>query len=498
MQNTSLTGEVITTPFITENCSNSNVTETWKSIFREDSVGISIVKDDALFDGKCEEYFANKSVGDLVYILYGYTKVKSGENITNIFAEKINATSAYMELMDNVTAIENVSMYLPIESKGSDFLGKYVNVREVGTNESESSDEFNSTFEASGSESWSAGVYGGNISYKFSSGLNTSVLEQDNYGEVISNYSYALFSFTSKAILAVAGSGDGDGCDEDITEGNWSICINQTQNRTNVNSSDCYTDFNYTEVQACGLTCVSNWSIGDWSECTGELQIRIVNDLNSCGNETGKPATNQTCGETCVSDWSDCDEWEPEECPKDEVQERTCTDKNECDSSSLTKSETESCTYESSSSWIFILIILAVVGLILGAVLFLLKMAKKKEEEKVDGGTAPMAESPAQPPIAPAASRPVMRSPLVQRVVKPIQKIIPKPMQKPVASVAPASAIPKLSARPSTQKPSATPAQLVRAPVQKSTVPAKSAAQNASIKKALKEMAAPSKKTVGK
>ena len=472
MQNASLTGQVITSVDLPGSCSDAEIQGVWDSIFQESSSGISIIKNDSLFGGKCAEYFANKSdINEInyTYVLYGYTKDVGGKNISYVFAEKINATENYMSYLNNITDIENVSAS-PV--KNDSFFETYVNLRTEEINSSNKEEIFNETFEMNLSETWASEVYLNNLSYSFFNTFSNDTYEEISYGRISFNYSYAIFSFTSNAIVL--------GCAEDTTcEENWSICINQVQNKTCTNSSNCYTTFNYSKTRQCGFICVQNWSVGNWSDCLGGLQIRVVNDLNSCGNNTGKPAMNQSCsGISCISNWS-CGSWSPSDCPQSGTQKRTCTDKNNCNPNSLTKSETQSCIYKSDTNWVFILIILGVIGAILAVILFLLNLAKKKEDEKFgDNATSTITMPPSQPPMTPAVLAQVQKVPFVRRVISPVRKIIPsRPVQRPTTSVMPLISvapkpvapivthtmpkldIPELDVKPVVQKPVVAPMQ---------------------------------------
>ncbi len=454
IQNASLTGGVITDIDLPESCDNSEIQAIWDSIFWESSTDISIVKNDSLTGGKCTEYFANKSdANEINYILYGYTKEVGGENISYVFAEKINVTEDYLALLNNMaTSIENVSVFAPV--KNDVFFETYVNLRIGEINPSNQEEIFNQTFEMNVSESWTKGSYLNNVSYSFSNTGGNETYTMTRSGKISSNYSYAFFSFNSKIIE--------EECEEDFDCGNWSDCLNDTQNQTCTDLNDCSED--YINTRGCGLTCTSLWNWSEWSVCTGGLQIRSVWDENSCGNNTGKPIMNQSCSGTdgCISDWS-CDAWSPADCPQNGIQKRTCTDNNQCDIGSLTKSETQSCISESKSrasfNWIFILSILFVVGIILGLILFLLKTAKKKEDEKSGVGVvSSVTQPPVQPPVTPMISKPRQRAPLIKQVAKPARKILPfrpikKPVPIPVVPTSPKSTMPKLFEIPVTQQP---------------------------------------------
>jgi hypothetical protein len=493
IQNTPLTGEVITDIDLPESCSDAEIQAVWDSIFWESSSGISILKNDSLVGGKCTEYFANKSSADEandIYTLYGYTGEVGGANVSYIIAEKINATDSYVTLLGTITGIGDVASLI---ARDDTFLNTYVELRAETVNSSNNEEIFNETFEMNLSEIWSSEIYLNNLSYSFSDTLSNDTYEEMRGGAISVNYSYAIFSFTSNAIELE--------CEYDDDCDSWSNCFNFTQNRTCVNfSTNC--DFNnntFLDTQSCGIVCVQNWSIGNWSECTDGLQIRNVSDETDCGNITGKPAMNKSCSEVlgtgdevCTSDW-DCDEWNPADCPEDSKQTRICRDKNSCGDS--TKSETQSCVSKSESSfgWIFALAILLVIGIIVGLIVFLFKSVKKKEDEE------PGVISISQPPIVPAVSKLVPRVPLIKKAVSPVQKFLPsRSLQKPIISAVPKPLPPKLSTPPSTLQPvqpipKPVPVQTITQKPIKPVIPMKSPLKDtsASIKQALNQIAKP-------
>lgn len=51
--------------------------------------------------------------------------------------------------------------------------------------------------------------------------------------------------------------------------------------------------------------CVENWSVGNWTTCSGSTQTRTVTDSNNCGTEFFKPSTTQSCTESVVEEDDD-------------------------------------------------------------------------------------------------------------------------------------------------------------------------------------------------
>ena len=115
-----------------------------------------------------------------------------------------------------------------------------------------------------------------------------------------------------------------------------------------------------------GGSCTEDWSCGnwnDWGSCSNSSQsrTRTCTDANNCGTTANKPATaeSQSCGDvtpSCTESWS-CGEygawgsWGACQESGTQTRERTrsCTDANNCGTTtsrpSLTESESQSCTY---------------------------------------------------------------------------------------------------------------------------------------------------------
>ncbi len=439
IQNATLTGNVISNPSLPSSCEDVDIQAVWDSIFQESSIGISILKNNSLVGGNCAEYFANKSDANEVnftYILYGYTKLESGENVSYVFAEKINATDGYILALNNINSIEDVA---PLSLRDGTFLFNFVFPRAINiTSISEAETEFDSIFETL-RISLTADTFFGDESFSFVEDLSTETINIFSTGFVTANYSYNSFSFNSKAIE----------CISDITCGDWSTCINDIQNRTCTNSSNCYVTSYYIENQSCDIysctplwnwsdwsdcvndiqlrtvwdenncssvlnkplankscgVCVPNWSIGDWSDCVGGLQIRIVNDIMSCGDNTGKPIMNQSCSVALIS------------------------------TSNSTSTSTSGSSSKTGFDFLFVFVILIIVFIILGVAVWLLFLIKNKEEFN---GVAKNNSYPANPSS---------KFPLMNKVVKPMQRIIPKqfrPSPKPIGSRVPISKKPVL------------------------------------------------------
>ncbi len=126
-----------------------------------------------------------------------------------------------------------------------------------------------------------------------------------------------------------------------------------------------------------GDTCIVNWTCSGWSACVNSVQTRVCVDRNSCGVLTNKPNETQSCS-SCVSNWT-YSSWTPSKCPKNETQTRIGTDTSNCAS---TKTESRTCTYESSSTWLIVLIVIIVSLLIIGIVIAIIYLLRKNKTSR--------------------------------------------------------------------------------------------------------------------
>ncbi|MCK4714913.1 MAG: fibronectin type III domain-containing protein, partial [Candidatus Aenigmarchaeota archaeon] len=82
-----------------------------------------------------------------------------------------------------------------------------------------------------------------------------------------------------------------------MTQGHGLTIQTLTKNTTyyyNVTSCDDIANCN-TSGPRSFLTCIENWSCSSWSSCSGGIQTRTCNDLNSCGSISERPALSQSC-----------------------------------------------------------------------------------------------------------------------------------------------------------------------------------------------------------
>ena len=72
------------------------------------------------------------------------------------------------------------------------------------------------------------------------------------------------------------------------------------------------------------LPCSESWSCTDWSACANNQQTRTCTDANNCGTTTTNPAITQSC--SCTPNWQ-CSSWSD---TTNECGTRLCTDANLC------------------------------------------------------------------------------------------------------------------------------------------------------------------------
>lgn len=428
LANHSITGNLISDVNVPSSCSDSSISQIWDDIFLESSIGISIIKNDTIFAGKCAEYFAykiNSNNENLSYILHGFTVVEAGANVSYILAERINSTT-YSNFLSGINSIEDVSS---LPTKDSSFFSNNVFSRQ-GTipTTSNANSIFNKTFEISLSQSWETDTYLGANSISFLNNLSNNTNVVSSQGQLLVNYDYSSFGYVSTPIKQNI-------CEESLNCEDWSDCLNGTQNRTCLEivceageeiSGEVF------ENQTCTQgSCVLNWSVGNWSDCINGTQTRVVIDLNNCGTNSSKPSTNINCA-GCTPDW-ECTGWYPIICPTTGFQNRNCTDNNACDADSLVKSETQSCdisldttsttssnsqsgtSSNSSSNLFFIILIVIVVLIIIGLIIWLIFSLKQKDG--VDNSKKDISKNP------PFSSSKI---PFTKKISSPVKRIIPQ------------------------------------------------------------------------
>src|SRR3989338_8813933 len=123
-----------------------------------------------------------------------------------------------------------------------------------------------------------------------------------------------------------------------------------------------------------------------WSECINRIQNRTCNDLNSC-QASRVETQNCTIFELplCIESWN-CTDWQPEKCPKNEIQTKTCIDKNNCGTTNIKPITSQSCIYKKENkTWIFIVIITLIILISIITIAILIYYFKNKnQKEKED------------------------------------------------------------------------------------------------------------------
>ena len=76
------------------NCSESEIRGTWDSVFQTGSLGITIITDNDISEGRCEAYIAYKT-GTEINILTGMVKTESVGKSIRIYGFQADTTPAF-------------------------------------------------------------------------------------------------------------------------------------------------------------------------------------------------------------------------------------------------------------------------------------------------------------------------------------------------------------------------------------------------------------------
>lgn len=131
--------------------------------------------------------------------------------------------------------------------------------------------------------------------------------------------------------------------------------------------------------------CIPNWNCSAWSECADGTKNRTCTDKNNCNTNANKPNITETCtvsSTICNPSW-ECTDWSPIECDGKTNQTRTCTDKNNCnklDGKPLEVNECEIKNNQSGSKIIFIIIAVIFVMMAISLLVYWI-LTKNKEED---------------------------------------------------------------------------------------------------------------------
>lgn len=145
----------------------------------------------------------------------------------------------------------------------------------------------------------------------------------------------------------------------------WSNCTSGTQTRTCTDVNSCGNNTGKpATTQNCTTSCIQNWSCTGWSLCNSSgQQTKTCTDTKSCNNATGKPVTMQSCTPPCTQNWN-CT-WTPEECPKSKNQTKSCKDLNSCGNNTGKPEETRVCEYKSNTGNILFISVIAIIGILI-------------------------------------------------------------------------------------------------------------------------------------
>jgi hypothetical protein len=391
---TSITGNVVSIP---TSCSNSSITDTWNNIFKESATGIRIFTDNTITEGTCNQYFAYKNNSNNFFLVLGYITVEEGDsgedvNVTRIYAYSINTTSNLSSVILSFSSLSNTTSIINSEDGSLDinstFFQSNIDKRASSLTLSDINSTYNSFFEESSENSWTENTLQSTTTYEYEKNSDISANNLDYFGIIDANYSFNEFYFIQTPITS--------GCIQNLTCGNWSGCINATQDRTCIDLNNCTSNNTIIQNQTCTL-CTSDWLCEAWSTCISLQQSRTCSDLNNCTLNNTKVET-QSCTPPCTPSWI-CGNWTPSECPKNETQKRICTDSNNCGTNTGKPSETQSCDYTGSNMvFIVVIILLILLMLVIFGVLFYMW---KKNNEMNTSQINPISPFPRYPPAPP-------------------------------------------------------------------------------------------------
>lgn len=129
-------------------------------------------------------------------------------------------------------------------------------------------------------------------------------------------------------------------------------------------------------------TCIPRWNCVSFSECSNNIRRRVCQDVNRCGTNINKPNETETCTSNiiCTPEWG-CTNWEPKECPEDEIQTRICTDKKNCDTPLGKPLESRSCSLKNKSSSLIRLTIITALSIsIIIIIISIIYIIKRKDK----------------------------------------------------------------------------------------------------------------------
>lgn len=229
-------GEVLFSPTIPTNCSDSNITTLWDSIIDESSSGITIISNTS-DPTKCNAFYATKNIGNTLYILTG----KDFNNEVKILALKANVTTDYNIAMTSVDSI------LSNEDKTIGILnnfdpdGNFTRRTSGIINITQARTEFESSFNEESISDLTESTFAGNRSYVFVNQTLTTTTDKETTGTIMINHTATWMLFTNITITS----------------------------------------------------CTPNWTAQNTTCTSGETQTIYYTDSNNCGVNTSRPE-NQT------------------------------------------------------------------------------------------------------------------------------------------------------------------------------------------------------------
>lgn len=315
-----------------QDCSNSQIISTWESIFREDSLGVIIHTSNNVTENRCTKYFVYKITENHTFYMLGEENLIQ-PNSTYINVVVLNATTKFRSDLEAITNIEDVnSINFDIETN-SFYRPIPLSLLAIDSEFSEAFDEEPSPWNE---EDW--GIPDDTI-YTFSRELSEENYNLTKTGIIAINHSYAAMNFEFLRSFTI----EPEPCDPDWDCTLWGPCTNGNQTRVCIDLNTCGNDTTKpAESQNCTTSCTPNWDCTAWSNCTNSLRTRTCIDLNNC---SANRIENINC--TCSPNWT-CTEWGL--CIGN-TQTRTCSDLNFCNINTGKPTESQSCGTICTPNW---------------------------------------------------------------------------------------------------------------------------------------------------
>jgi hypothetical protein len=193
LSNSLVTGEVVFTPTISQECSDTSIRATWDSVFKESSNGITVFINTTGVS-KCQ-IFAYKIKGEEAFIMTRIDPPSSIANLSTIGAIHGNFTSAYLSILSGISNFgetNDAGIDLGFFTEPA-IPSQYITSQSIETG-SEANSKYSATFENS-PPAWEINDAGNRILYSFNESESSSSENKENVGRVFLNYTIEDYVF---------------------------------------------------------------------------------------------------------------------------------------------------------------------------------------------------------------------------------------------------------------------------------------------------------------